>query len=60
MQVKNVGELREALEGVPDATLLSGVGFVVDQHEASTGDGLTVSWAANDLKKGPKIHIEHG
>ena len=58
MLVNTVGELREALEGIPDATLVSGVGFV-DQHEASTGDGLAVSWAASDLKDGPKIHIEH-
>ena len=58
MHVNTVGELRDALKGVPDATPLSRVGFV-DQHEAGTGDGLTVSWAASDLKEGPKIHIEH-
>lgn len=59
MHVNNVGELKTALEGIPDATLVSGVGLG-DQYEATTGDGVEVSWAASDIKEGPKIHIAHG
>ena len=53
-----VGQLKKALQDIPDETKVSGVGFV-DQHEASTGDGVVVSWAPSSLAEGPKIHIEH-